>query len=43
VQSVLVIGSNTTPGSNPTDVFKVLQVVPGTTSMLRSCAELGHK
>jgi branched-chain amino acid transport system substrate-binding protein len=43
VQSVLVIGSNTTPGSNPAGVFKVLQVVPGTESMLRSCAELGHK
>jgi branched-chain amino acid transport system substrate-binding protein len=42
VQSVLVIESNSAP-RGPADVFKVLQTVPGSEKMLRSCAELGHR
>jgi branched-chain amino acid transport system substrate-binding protein len=42
VQSVFVITSKA-EAKNPADVFEVLQVVPGSESMLRSCAELGHK
>jgi branched-chain amino acid transport system substrate-binding protein len=42
VQSVLVIESNSAPRA-PADVFKVLQTVPGSEKMLRSCAELGHR
>jgi branched-chain amino acid transport system substrate-binding protein len=43
VQSVLVIESNAKESPNPADVFKVLQVVPGTEKMLRSCTELSQK
>ncbi|MEN3364750.1 MAG: branched-chain amino acid transport system substrate-binding protein [Burkholderiales bacterium] len=43
VQSVLVIGSKAKGERNPADVFEVLQVVPGSEQMLRSCAELGHQ
>jgi branched-chain amino acid transport system substrate-binding protein len=43
VQSVLVIESMKKEGTNPADVFKVLQTVPGDEKLLRSCAELGHQ
>lgn len=43
VQSVLVIQSNSKEAGDPSDVFQVLHVEPGSEKLLRSCQELGHK
>jgi branched-chain amino acid transport system substrate-binding protein len=43
VQSVLVIQSNSKEARDPSDVFQVLHVEPGSEKLLRSCQELGHK
>lgn len=43
VQSVFIIQSKDTNAGNPDDVFSVLKTVPASESMLRTCAELGHK
>lgn len=42
VQSILVITSKE-KGKNASDVFQVLETIPGDESMLRTCAELGHQ
>jgi len=43
VQSVLIIESKEADPKNPDDVFKIVDEVPPTEDILRSCAELGFK